>query len=44
MQDKNQNYYVGLDIGTSAIKCIVGADNPDNPQHPTIIAHSVVPN
>ncbi len=44
MQDKNQKYYVGLDIGTSAIKCIVGTDNPDNPQHPTIIAHSVVPN
>lgn len=44
MQDKNQHHYVGLDIGTSAIKCIVGSDNPDNPQHPTIIAHSIVPN
>ncbi|HEY5267926.1 MAG TPA: cell division protein FtsA [Candidatus Saccharimonadales bacterium] len=44
MQSKNQNYYAGLDIGTSAIKCIIGADNPDNPQHPLIVAHSIVPN
>ncbi len=44
MHDKNQNYYVGLDIGTSAIKCIVGVDNPENQQHPTIIAHSIIPN
>jgi cell division protein FtsA len=44
MNDKNQKHYVGLDIGTSAIKCIVGIDNPDNIQHPTIIAHSIVPN
>jgi cell division protein FtsA len=44
MRDKNLNYYVGLDIGTSVVRCIVGTDNPDNPQHPSIIAHSVVPN
>lgn len=44
MHDKNQNRYVGLDIGTSAIKCIVGTDNPENQQRPTIIAHSMVPN
>jgi cell division protein FtsA len=44
MKDKNQNHYVGLDIGTSAIKCIVGVDSPDNPHHPSIIAHSIVPN
>ncbi|HUC95450.1 MAG TPA: cell division protein FtsA [Candidatus Saccharimonadia bacterium] len=44
MRDKNQNFYIGLDVGSSYIRCIVGADNPDNPQYPTIIAHSIVPN
>jgi cell division protein FtsA len=44
VRDKNPNYYVGIDIGTSAIKCVVGTDNAENPQYPSIIAHSVVPN
>lgn len=37
--NQNQEYFVGLDIGTSAVRCVVGMFGPDGSNHPSIIGH-----
>lgn len=39
MRDSQPNYYFGLDVGTSKVRCIVGMMNPDKPGLPSIIGH-----
>lgn len=43
MPDEKFSYFVGLDIGTTAVRCVVGELTPDV-QQPSIIAFSEVPN
>lgn len=46
MRDGTTNtYYVGLDIGTSHVRCVVGVrDNPQDPNIISIIGHGSSPN
>ena len=37
-------HYVGLDIGTTAVRCIIGILDQNDPGKPTIIGYSSVPN
>lgn len=38
-------YYIGLDIGTSHVRCVVGVrDNPDDPNAVSVIGHGVSAN
>jgi len=40
MRDSSQNYFVGLDIGTSTVRCIVGMiDSQEESSRPAIIGH-----
>ncbi|MBI2592068.1 cell division protein FtsA [Candidatus Saccharibacteria bacterium] len=43
MSEEKFSYFVGLDIGTTAVRCVVGELTPDAPL-PSIIAFSEVPN
>lgn len=43
MADERFSYFVGLDIGTTAVRCVVGELTPDNAL-PSIIAFSESPN
>ncbi len=36
--------YVGLDVGTSTVRCVVGIVDPNNPAKLSIIAHGSAPN
>lgn len=40
----NQEYFVGLDVGTSAVRCVVGMFNPNGGNTPSIIGHGQAPN
>lgn len=45
MRDQSQDvHYIGLDIGTSTVRCVVGMLNDDDPTRPTIIGHGSAPN
>ncbi len=45
MRDQSQDvHYIGLDIGTSTVRCVVGMLNDDDPTKPTIIGHGSAPN
>ena len=43
MSEQQHQYYVGLDIGTTAVRCVVGELTPDSPA-PSIIGFSRVEN
>lgn len=44
MNNQNQEHFVGLDIGTSAVRCVVGGFDPDGSSMPSIIGHGQAPN
>ncbi len=44
MTPKNSPHFVGIDIGTSAVRCVVGKLDNDDSVVPTIIGASSVPN
>ena len=43
MQDPNQ-HFIGLDIGTSMVRCVVGMFDPSGGNMPSIIGHGKAPN
>ncbi len=46
MQGSNTNteYFVGLDIGTNTVRCVVGSFDPNGSSMPSIIGHGQAPN
>lgn len=44
MNGTNQEYFIGLDIGTSAVRCVVGMFDPNGSSMPSIIGHGQAPN
>lgn len=40
----NQQSFIGLDIGTSAVRCVVGTFDPNGSNMPSIIGHGQAPN
>ena len=44
MRDSATNHFVGLDIGTSTVRCIVGMLDPNGSNKPSIIGHGSAPN
>jgi cell division protein FtsA len=38
------DYFVGLDIGTSSVRCVVGTFDPNGSSMPSIIGHGSAPN
>jgi len=43
MQGSNQ-HFIGLDVGTSAVRCVVGMFDPNGGNMPSIIGHGQAPN
>jgi cell division protein FtsA len=39
MNGPNQEYFIGLDIGSSAVRCVVGMFDPNGSNMPSIIGH-----
>jgi cell division protein FtsA len=37
--NQNQDYFIGLDIGTSAVRCVVGMFDPNGSNMPSVIGH-----
>ncbi len=44
MNNQNQEYFIGLDIGTSTVRCVVGGFDPNGSNLPSIIGHGQAPN
>jgi cell division protein FtsA len=44
MAEQQTEYFVGLDIGTSYVRCVVGTADPTDPSKPAIIGHGSAPN
>ncbi len=44
MRDSAAPTYVGLDVGTSRVRCVVGTRNPDDPTQLSVIGHGSAPN
>lgn len=44
MNGSNQEHFIGLDIGTSAVRCVVGMYDPNGSASPSIIGHGQSPN
>jgi cell division protein FtsA len=44
MNNQNQEYFVGLDIGTSQVRCVIGMFDPNGGVAPSIIGHGQAPN
>ncbi|MBX6334009.1 cell division protein FtsA [Candidatus Saccharibacteria bacterium] len=44
MRDSAPTPYVGLDVGTSAVRCVVGVLDPNNPNKLSIIGHGSASN
>ena len=42
--NQNQEHFVGLDIGTSEVRCVVGMFDPNGSSMPSIIGHGQAPN
>lgn len=40
----NQDYFIGLDVGTSMVRCAVGMFDPNGGNLPSIIGHGQAPN
>lgn len=43
MRDQSPTHYIGLDIGTSLVRCVVGMVDPNEPTRPSIIGHGSAP-
>lgn len=39
MNNQNQEYFIGLDIGTSMVRCVVGMFDPNGSNAPSVIGH-----
>lgn len=39
MQQSSMPHFVGLDIGTSRVRCVVGSLDPEDPTHASVIGH-----
>lgn len=44
MRDSVSTPYVGLDVGTSAVRCVIGVIDANNPNKLSIIGHGSAPN
>ncbi|HET9174687.1 MAG TPA: cell division protein FtsA [Candidatus Saccharimonadales bacterium] len=44
MRETQTDHYIGLDIGTSAVRCVVGMFDPNGSGKPQIIGHGSAPN
>jgi cell division protein FtsA len=44
MNGPNQEYFIGLDIGSSAVRCVVGMFDPNGSNMPSIIGHGLSAN
>ncbi len=44
MRESSPNHFFGLDIGTSAVRCVVGMVDTDGSGRPSIIGHGSAPN
>lgn len=44
MRESHTNHYIGLDVGTSMVRCVVGMIDPQDPAKPSIIGHGSAPN
>lgn len=44
MNNQNQEHFVGLDIGTSTVRCVVGSFDPNGSNLPSIIGHGQASN
>lgn len=44
MNGPNQEHFIGLDIGTSAVRCVVGMFDPNGSNAPSIIGHGQATN
>ncbi|MEO8863009.1 MAG: cell division protein FtsA, partial [Candidatus Saccharimonadales bacterium] len=44
MRDSSPNYFFGLDIGTSAVRCVVGMFQTDQSGEISIVGHGNAPN
>lgn len=44
MAEQQTEYFVGLDIGTSTVRCVVGTADPTDPSKPAIVGHGSAPN
>jgi cell division protein FtsA len=44
MNSQNQEHFIGLDIGTSTVRCVVGMFDPNGSNMPSIIGHGQAPN
>src|SRR5487761_1482160 len=40
----NQEHFVGLDVGTSTVRCVIGTLDPNGGNLPSIIGHGQSPN
>lgn len=44
MRDPSVHHFVGLDVGTSAVRCVVGMIDPNDPNKLSIIGQGTAPN
>lgn len=44
MNGSNTEHFIGLDIGTSSVRCVVGMFDPNGSNMPSIIGHGQAPN
>ncbi|MCA9325328.1 cell division protein FtsA, partial [Candidatus Saccharibacteria bacterium] len=44
MRDPNVHHFVGLDIGTSSVRCVVGTLDPNDPNKLSVIGHGKAAN
>jgi cell division protein FtsA len=44
MNGSSQEHFIGLDIGTSMVRCVVGTFDPNGSNMPSIIGHGQAPN
>ncbi len=42
--NQNQEHFIGLDVGTSMVRCVVGMFDPNGSSMPSIIGHGQAPN
>ncbi|MDL2363587.1 MAG: cell division protein FtsA [Patescibacteria group bacterium] len=44
MNGSSQEHFIGLDVGTSMVRCVVGTFDPNGSNMPSIIGHGQAPN
>lgn len=44
MREQNSPFFVGLDIGTSMVRCVVGTVDPVDPAKPAVVGHGEAKN